>query len=859
MKTISCRFRRLCSEVRRAGALLLFLGSVMAITRHAVAVEATLAHDGIAKMDVVVSANADDKTRAVAAVLADYLGKISGAQFKVATGDGQAGIAVGRGSDFPALAIDGEFAPQQPFRREEYLLRSTEKGVLLIGATPAATEHAVWDLLYRLGYRQFFPGPHWEIVPHSPALKIDVDSFEKPDFYTRRIWYGFGLWGYNDQPYADWCTRNRAVRGFGLSTGHVYQNIIKQNQQVFKEHPEYLALINGKRQTEFSEKSKFCLSNIDLRQFIINQYVFPYFRDNPQSDCVSLEPSDGGDWCECEKCTAMGSISDRVLTLANEAADAVNKVYPGKYVGFLAYYLHCPPPTVRVHPNVLVKIQTSFITGNYTFEQLTKAWQEKGAVIGVGDYYSVFQWDGSRPATEKQKGSDLYQIRTSIPQFHQLGARFLMVESSDLWGAIGLGHYIAARLAWHVDEAKQVDALVDDFLEKSFGPAKMSMEGFYRLIYRFDEKDRRPLIRRDMLARMYRYLAEARTLTAGDAQINARLDDLLLFTHYEELYQIYEEASGEKRQQAAEALVRHAYRMRKTMMVHSKPIVEHLIRRDGGLAKPSPASIEVEHPFDALELSRMLADGIANTELARVSFQPFSFSDDLVPAAPLKLPDVARGNYGNGAPAGQQKFYTWLGVPGELQLRVTGGLIVQNRHLASNVQTRLYAEANPILGEAIASDTSVEPDGIEKKITLHSSYGGLLRVEVRQPANRAKVDTAEANTSWTMDAGMDDVNVLTGPWSLYFYVPKGTKVVGGFASDKSGMVIDGAGKTVFSFSQIQTPGYFEIPVPEGQDGKLWKFERCSGKRLLLTVPPYLARTGKELLLPREVVKADSAR
>ena len=51
-------------------------------------------------------------------------------------------------------------------------------------------------------------------------------------------------------------------------------------------------------------------------------------------------------------------------------------------------------------------------------------------------------------------------------------------------------------------------------------------------------------------------------------------------------------------------------------------------------------------------------------------------------------------------------------------------------------------------------------------------------------------------------------------------------------------------------------GYFNIPVPPGQDGKLWEFGFASGSVALLTVPPYLARSPQELMLPREVVEAD---
>jgi hypothetical protein len=47
-----------------------------------------------------------------------------------------------------------------------------------------------------------------------------------------------------------------------------------------------------------------------------------------------------------------------------------------------------------------------------------------------------------------------------------------------------------------------------------------------------------------------------------------------------------------------------------------------------------------------------------------------------------------------------------------------------------------------------------------------------------------------------------------------------------------------------------------VSVPDGQDGQLWRFRYARGPVRLLTVPPYLARSGDELLLPREVVERD---
>jgi hypothetical protein len=105
-------------------------------------------------------------------------------------------------------------------------------------------------------------------------------------------------------------------------------------------------------------------------------------------------------------------------------------------------------------------------------------------------------------------------------------------------------------------------------------------------------------------------------------------------------------------------------------------------------------------------------------------------------------------------------------------------------------------------------------------------------------------------------------NHFRGRWSLYFYVPKGTRAVGGWASRIanwapriSGTLLDADGRKVHDFGKADD-GWFSVPVAAGQDGRLWKFQETHGQRLLMTVPPCLARTAEELLLPREVVEAD---
>jgi len=108
----------------------------------------------------------------------------------------------------------------------------------------------------------------------------------------------------------------------------------------------------------------------------------------------------------------------------------------------------------------------------------------------------------------------------------------------------------------------------------------------------------------------------------------------------------------------------------------------------------------------------------------------------------------------------------------------------------------------------------------------------------------------------TIRSTLEDPMRLGGRWDLYFYVPRGTKLVGGYSDSTKGKMLDGDNEVVFDFSTMKAAGYFSVAVPEGQDGTLWKFSDSRGSRMLMTVPPYLATSVETLLLPREVVELD---
>lgn len=816
--------------------------------------EVFLAKNGKALLPITISEKASDATKQLAQTLADYLQKISGAPFQVQTSGGENGIVLGTAQNFPS--IKNTFNAGDLTQAEDYLIRTHNGGIDLIGATDKGVDHAVWDFLYRLGYRQFFPGEHWEIIPHQPDLSIAADVREHPDFLSRRIWPGYNTWPDNEKRWSHWNDANRMGAVTDISTGHAWGNIIRAEKSTFAEHPEYYALVGGKRAVK--PEGKFDISNPGLRDLVV-KYALDTFAAHPDQMTLSLEPSDGNGWDESPESAKLGSPSDQLVILANQVIDAVRQKYPDKYVAFYAYGQHSPPPTVKLHPGIIVNVATAFISGGYSFEQLVQGWRQAGAEIGVREYFSVFTWDHDLP--HHAKAAQLESLPARLAHYHQLGASYITAESSDNWGPNGLGYYIASRIMWNADNANHVDAIVTDFLDKSFGGASGPMRHFYEMINGIDGKAVPPFSE-DYIGRLYRTLDEAEKAT-NDAGALARIGDLALYVRYLELYNNYTEA-GDKtlRQQYFSQLVPFVYRIHPTHMVHSIAIYrEHF--RDKSVTIPAEAEWRVSEgknpwkssqPFTQDDIQKIISDGITNNKLRE--FESKTYSDDLVKtdALHLQVPPRLATRTKMGYLRGNNDLLIWLDGP--VTVQAMAGTIYADRGPA---QLSLHEQ-----GEAVEDDTDadapvappplqsfdVPPDKQWHDYILKAPHPGIYVLRLADKGMGSDLE-------WPQTTPVTVESTLEKPWelrvrgALYFYVPKGTKTLGGFAKG-SYHLYEADGKVLLS----DQDGYFNIPVATGQDGKLWQFGFASGSVVLLTVPSYLARSPQELMLPREVVAAD---
>ncbi|MBJ7346568.1 MAG: DUF4838 domain-containing protein, partial [Gemmataceae bacterium] len=683
-----------------------------------------------------------------------------------------------------------------------------------------------------------------------------VDTIEKPDYHSRRIWYGYGAWDYAKEPYRDWCEKNRALQGVNLSTGHAYDGIVKALKKEFANHNEYWPLLNNERKEVRNPKP--CLGNPEVRSLIVRNAV-EQVRKNPLLDSVSMDPSDGGGWCECKLCSKLGSISDQAITLSNEVAAAINQEFPGKLVGIYGYNYHSPPPNIKVHPKVVVSVATAFIKGGMSLEDIITGWAEKGATLGIREYYSVNTWDRDQPG--HARGGNLDYLQRTIPEFHAKGARYMSAESSDNWGPNGLGYYFASRMLWDVREAKNRDAIERDFLDRAFGSASPAMKDFYDQI----NGSKPHLVVDDQLGRMYRSLQKARGLAAA-TEINLRLDDLALYTRYCSLYHRYATADGKARQVAFENLIKHAYRMRTTMMVHAYALYRDLAGRDKTVSIPTDAKWQIPEgknpwkssaPFTPQEIETYITEGIATHKLVELNFKPLTFGTNLAPALG-RLPIPANFPTGDFTPGrGMQTFFTYAKAPSNIELSITGGMIAHYRD-RGNVKVELYK----IGGESqtgeketlVETNTSIPPDGVERTLKFALKQPGLYKITVKDGNDRTQVNWPKEQFMAIASTQENPMNRFYGLWMGYFYVPKGTKTIGIFGGEH-GEVRDSQDRPHFWLNGRE-PNFYSVPVPPGEDGKFWRVRYCRGPVRLLTVPPYFAKTPGELLLPEEVLAKD---
>jgi hypothetical protein len=266
-----------------------------------------------------------------------------------------------------------------------------------------------------------------------------------------------------------------------------------------KEHPEYYAMVDGKRLAEVKDdfmQTQPCLTNPDVLK-IVTQAVLAELKQNPNAQNISVSQNDNDRYCRCPKCAALdqreGTPMGSLLTFVNAVAAEVAKQYPQVKVGTLSYwYSRKPPRTLKPRPNVQIQlcsieccqlhaIDDPACPKNLEFCRDMDGWGKICSDVSVWNYDVNF-------ASYQLPLPNLPVIEPNIRYFlaHQAKGVFLESAAETKCAAlVDLHNYVMARLLW--DPSGDGDALADEFLRLHY---RRAADPIRRFIHQVEQHSR---------------------------------------------------------------------------------------------------------------------------------------------------------------------------------------------------------------------------------------------------------------------------------------------------------------------------------------------------------------------------------
>ena len=352
---------------------------------------------------IVIPAEAEASTELAAKELADYVEKVSGVRPALATNDyaQTPRVEIGTLNTMKGLpdSLVKRFDASDSW--ESHVVTCTKDVLRIVGRDEVAELYGVYQFLEeKLGvrwFKQWMPEDDGEYVPSSPNLMIGAyEKFRAPFFRFRSLSQTGSSTGYvpvrgiewtvrlglQTDPYRDkaalakrhldkkadakvhglhWKTMKPRVqlRSLCLGGGHMmFHDAVKSNQY-FAAHPEYFALVNGRRQDKDSRR---CMSNPEVQRIVADDILrrFDTFGGKGYYLFGLMDGRNGT--CECDACHALDSaeerkrplndaISTRFHTCAKKMADMVYAKRPDATLVNWAYSnYNMPPEGVKLDP-----------------------------------------------------------------------------------------------------------------------------------------------------------------------------------------------------------------------------------------------------------------------------------------------------------------------------------------------------------------------------------------------------------------------------------------------------------------------------------------------------------------------------
>jgi hypothetical protein len=781
-----------------------------------------------------------DSIRAVASILFEELAKAGSSKYTFLP------LTAFEGSGFRLLSTKQaeQFNIKFPeglkkFGPEGIYINATNQSATIIGNSALAIQEGIYIYLEQLGYRWFLPGEKWTITPGLVSVFKPVSILTQPDFEYRTIANGHGYLNLEKpkKDYDAWYKANRMGGAYSIFLGHNYDNIVAARADIFKQHPEYFAepIVKG----NLPVTAKFNVANKDLVNLVIDvakKDIEGQIKANHSPLFFSMEPSDGGGYCQKPECLAIGGSSEQAFYLANEVAKALKK-YPGATVGSYAYNEHIVPPKFNLEKNFLVMVTNGFNRSKYSTEQLLQMWKQKVGKVGVYEYLSVFEGHMDMPG--KHYASNTTYLAKSVKSFHNSGARYYNGESTIGWINKGLGQYLLTKLLWNVNV--NADSIKNDYYQKLFDNAAGPM----RKLFQSWEHHAFGVPFPHELADWHALIDEAYKLAKSN-DVRTRIDDVKIYLHYVVLYT---EVQTNKSEEVIQKVLNYAWRTKEQALFATVPALVSLANYAGFpalayYANPVQKWKSNEGPLTSQEIQQNFKNDTEKFRNAKgvVAFKSADTFTDL-----RSVTAIQPINYRESPHSfwGMTEYIIRINKKGTDNFFEIASGHAANPPLDRDVEVSFIPLKDPSAKPIAQFNQRKKTE--KEKFSLAALSEGYYKVVVQDHQKMFVLNFSKGiDYSIIMKPGqIIHTTSAAGLNEFYFYVPKGTKR---FAVLKAVvMTLESPKKRLLNYENNKAETFY-VDVQPGEEG-LWSIHNQAGWFFIEGVPPYLGAHPSRMLVP----------
>ena len=548
-----------------------------------------LVEDGGNAATIVLAQDAEQSSRLSAAELTNYVFKATGRSIEVMAGmrptaSNSPIVYMGTLERFPVAVPDDVRARLGSMKQTEAAWIGVRDGALwFVGREEVAELYAVYHFLEsELGVRWFqapVPEDSGEYVPKRNEIALAPFSlFREPAFSVRRLDHcgaaprpipvrgmttavrnGFQVL----PPYGgqvefdktdDFFAARIPKRMQPLGGGHLTFVGPMPGDKTFDEHPEFFALVDGKREKGGHHMSQYCISNPEVRRRTAEYVISKLRKSGGKGQFLFGQVDTPHGYCHCENCMALDGPNERAnggksrttrfVKTVNDIAAQIWREWPAADLRMWAYldYRELPDGVV---PDRRLKLyfcphgrcyghalDDPTCLRNAEMFKLLQGWQKLLSDIYVYEYLTatpnIYSCGEAREARDIRLYRDIGLIGWKNEAAFT-GSRFLKSnrDGDNRFPSNWQWLYLSGKLLWNPD--LDVNTVLDDVESRYYGKAYPAMKKYQALRRKLwnehpnhlgyptgDQRRAALLDRAGAKERLLEFLDEAEKMAAGD-------------------------------------------------------------------------------------------------------------------------------------------------------------------------------------------------------------------------------------------------------------------------------------------------------------------------------------------------------